>query len=68
MNGTPNDHRRRVGLPPSSNDVEIRGNDVDGHAYDPHALCVMPATKGRRASHEWNAKRTSSQSGITAKR
>ena len=27
MNGTPNDHRRRVGLPPNGNDVENRGND-----------------------------------------
>jgi len=31
MNGTPNDHRRRVGLPP-------KGNDVEGRAYDAHAM------------------------------
>jgi len=48
MNGTPNDHRRRVGLPPNGNDVENRGNDVEGRAYD--ATRPMRHARNQRAT------------------
>jgi len=48
MNGTPNDHRRRVGLPPNGNDIENRGNDVEGRAYD--ATRPMRHARNQRAT------------------